>query len=226
MLVLLNFFHWNYNNASLCVENHKEKCSQTTVFNIALSGIDELCHEKEQDVLQHRECLESHSGTVLNGCDSVCHFTDFMIMLSGKGDAQRLKKLEADKEALQKETGSACTAFGCMSSCVAREFNMNCSPLGSIIVEALTKPFFTIATIFEEIGPRAKISIYRQVPPQCYYLVNYEEIRGLSAGKAPNKVLFKNPEEAILNEITTREEMKSRKKAELEKQFLMEAQMG
>ncbi|KAL6737524.1 hypothetical protein Aduo_011158 [Ancylostoma duodenale] len=215
-----------YDNASQCIEDQKDTCYQTTVFDIALSGLDEVCNEREEDWMEHKDCLEVHSEVVLKNCDHQCHFTDVMITLSGKGNPKGLQKLQEDQEALQKELASVCTSFGCMSSCAARDLNINCSPVGTIIVEALLKPFFTIATIFEEIGPRAKISIYRQVPSQCYYLVDYEEVHGISHGKPPSKMTSKNPEEAVLNEITTKEEMKKKKKAELEKMFLMEARKG
>lgn len=216
----------SYENASLCIENQKDTCIQTTLFDIALSGLDELCNEKEEELLEHKQCLSEHAEMALKNCDRCCHFTNILIDFSGHGTSEGIQKLQENHESLVKEVSAVCTTFGCMSSCVAREINAKCPPAGTIITEALLKPFFTASAIFEEIGPRAKISIYRQVPPQCYYLINYEAVQGIANGKSPSKALANNPEEAIMKEIALKEQLRKQKKAELEKQFLLDAKQG
>ncbi|VDM77296.1 unnamed protein product [Strongylus vulgaris] len=214
-----------YDEASICVAKEKF-CLQSTIFEIALSGIDEVCNERGEDIMQYKDCLETQSEIVLKNCDRECYFTDVLVTLSGKGNAKELQRLQNKTKDLQKELASLCVTFGCMSSCMARDFNINCSPVGTMIVKALLKPFFTFSSIFDEIGPRAKLSVYRQVPPQCYYLVDFQEVEGITFGKPPTKKMSKSPEEAVLNEITRKEEMKKKKKAELEKQFMMDVQKG
>ncbi|WKY07338.1 hypothetical protein Q1695_007073 [Nippostrongylus brasiliensis] len=236
---------WTYHNATLCVEEQKDTCIQTTLFNIALSGLDELCHEREEDLLPHKECLRDHLEMALKNCDRTCDFTDVLMQMSGKKNSkfmQKLKeeqkeqthlgteepglmqKLKEEQSMLQTEIADICSSFGCMSSCVTADLNAYCSPAGTIITQALLKPFFTAAQIFEEIGPRSKISVFRQIPPQCYYLINIDQVQGVVKGIAPSKELFKTPEEAVQKEVSMKEELKNKKKADLEKQFLKDAQ--
>ncbi|KAK5976521.1 CPG4 domain-containing protein [Trichostrongylus colubriformis] len=215
-----------YADASLCVENQKETCVQTTLFEIALSGLDELCNERAEDLIPHKECLEQHAELVLKNCDQSCQLTSILMDLAGKRSAEELQKLEEDHDKMAKEVSSLCTAFGCMSSCVAHDLNVQCSPAGTIIVKALLKPFITGATIFEEIGARAKMSIYRQIPSLCYYLTNLKDVEGIAEGRPPAEPSDKNPEEAIRREIKLKEQQRKQKKAELERLFLMDAKQG
>ncbi|XGW26455.1 hypothetical protein V3C99_007231 [Haemonchus contortus] len=215
-----------YRKASSCIENQKEACVQTTLFEIALSGLDELCNDRDEDLAPHKECLDRHADLILKNCDHSCHLTSVLSHLAEHGDAEALQKLEEDHETLKKELSSICTTFGCMSSCVAHDLNVQCSPVGTIITESLLRPFHTAATIFEEIGPRAKISIYRQIPPQCYYLTNLKDVQGIAEGRQPPKPSDLKPEDAILKEIRLREQQRKQKKAELEHLFLMDAKQG
>ncbi|CAJ0603567.1 unnamed protein product [Cylicocyclus nassatus] len=150
-----------YDNASLCIAK-QDFCTHSTIFEMALSGLDEVCTERAEDIAEHKDCLKTELEPVLKECDSQCHLTKVLIMLSGKGNPEGLKKFQEDHQALQKDIASICVSFGCMSSCLAKELNMYCPPAGTTIVKALLKPFFTFSNIFEEIGPRAKLSIYRQ----------------------------------------------------------------
>ncbi|KAK6040042.1 hypothetical protein COOONC_22453 [Cooperia oncophora] len=92
----------NYHSASLCVENQKDTCVQTTLFEIALSGLDELCNEREEDLMPHRECLDQHAELVLKNCDHSCQLTSVLTNLAGQGNAKRLQQLEEDHDALAK----------------------------------------------------------------------------------------------------------------------------
>lgn len=215
-----------YHNATQCIENQKDTCVQTTLFDIALSGLDELCNERDEELYQHKECLREHSEVVLKNCDRTCQFTTVLMELAGHGNAKGIQELQENHDALAKEVSAVCVTFGCMSSCVSRDLNVRCHPAGTIITEALLKPFFTASTIFEEVGPRAKISIYRQVPPECYYLMTYDAVKGITEGKPPSKALARSPEEAIQKEIALKDKRRKQKKADLEKQFLMDAGHG
>ncbi|PIO67720.1 hypothetical protein TELCIR_10520 [Teladorsagia circumcincta] len=178
------------------------------------------------DLIPHKECLEQHAELVLKNCDHSCQLTSVITNLAEQGNPKRLQHLEQDRDTLTKEIANVCTAFGCMSSCVAHDLNVQCPPVGTIITKALLKPFFTAAIIFEEIGPRAKISIYRQIPSQCYYLTNLKDVQGIAEGRPPTKSSEKNPEEAIRKEIKLKEQQRKQKKAELERLFLMDAKQG
>ncbi|VDL71269.1 unnamed protein product [Nippostrongylus brasiliensis] len=160
----------------------------------------------------------------LKNCDRTCDFTDVLMQMSGKKNSKFMQKLKEEQSMLQTEIADICSSFGCMSSCVTADLNAYCSPAGTIITQALLKPFFTAAQIFEEIGPRSKISVFRQIPPQCYYLINIDQVQGVVKGIAPSKELFKTPEEAVQKEVSMKEELKNKKKADLEKQFLKDAQ--
>ncbi|KAK6021020.1 hypothetical protein OSTOST_13318, partial [Ostertagia ostertagi] len=75
-----------------------------------------------------------------------------------------------------------------MTSCVARGLNEECGePAGTIVMEAVLRPFIKAATILEELGPRAKGLVARQMPEECRFLVEMEQLQNIINGTEPEE---------------------------------------
>ncbi|RCN47125.1 hypothetical protein ANCCAN_06849 [Ancylostoma caninum] len=174
-----------YNNASICVAE-QEECFSESTFDFVFKGIDQLCNEKQEELKPHAECLEEKIEEQLNVCDESCGFTESLVTLSMKENVRRIAKLHKHHELMVWELSPICTSTGCMTACIAEQLNTECGePSGSIIVEALLKPFISSAIIVEELGPRAKMAALSQIPEECHYIIEREELENIVQGIPP-----------------------------------------
>ncbi|KIH53103.1 hypothetical protein ANCDUO_16779, partial [Ancylostoma duodenale] len=174
-----------YNNASVCVAE-REECFSESTFDFVFKGIDQLCNEKQEELKPHAECLEEKIEEQLNVCDESCGFTESLVTLSMKENVRRIAKLRKHHELMVWELSPVCTSTGCMTACLAEQLNTECGePSGSIIVEALLKPFISSSIIVEELGPRAKMAALSQIPEECHYIIEKEELDNIVQGIPP-----------------------------------------
>ncbi|EYC19459.1 hypothetical protein Y032_0024g1091 [Ancylostoma ceylanicum] len=174
-----------YNNASICVAE-QEECFSETTFDFVFKGIDQLCNEKQEELKPHAECLEQKIEEQLNVCDESCGFTESLVTLSMKENVRQIARLRKNHEMMVWELSPVCTSTGCMTACIAEQLNTECGePSGSIIVEALLKPFISSAIIVEELGPRAKMTALKQIPEECHYIIDREELDNIIKGIPP-----------------------------------------
>lgn len=174
-----------YRNASLCVDE-QGNCMSGTMLDTLFSGIEKLCDEEDEDLQPHSECLGNVSEKVAEKCDGQCSFSDSIVDLSERESVHHIAITRKHHDRLLQELGNVCSSTGCMTACMAKEMNEECGePAGSIVVEAVMKPFFKAAAILDELGPRAKAATRRQLPEDCHFLIDTDQLKEILDGVAP-----------------------------------------
>ncbi|KAK5976520.1 CPG4 domain-containing protein [Trichostrongylus colubriformis] len=184
-----------YENASLCVDE-QEDCAGSVLFDTVFGGLEMLCNEQEGELEPHADCLANSTDTIVQNCDSNCMFIDTIMELSNNEIMRRFSRIYRSRNLMWEELAPVCTAVGCMGSCVAKGLNDECGePAGTIVVESVLRPFFKSAAILEELGPRAKTFVQKQMPEECRFLVDAQLLQNITEGMQPEEMESTNSTE-------------------------------
>ncbi|KAK6013377.1 hypothetical protein OSTOST_21309 [Ostertagia ostertagi] len=176
-----------YNEAALCVDE-QEDCVGGVLFDTIFGGLETLCSEQEDEMEQFSDCLANSTELIVQDCDDNCTFSESITKLSAVEFLRRITRVHRSRDMMFEQLGPVCTATGCMTSCVARGLNEECGePAGTIVMEAVLRPFIKAATILEELGPRAKGLVARQMPEECRFLVEMEQLQNIINGTEPEE---------------------------------------
>lgn len=157
------------------------------MLETAFSGLETLCGDEESELEKHADCLANATEQIAIDCDIGCRFAESIVDLSESEAVFHIARLRKH-ELLMKELAPVCASLGCMSACMASGMNQECeAPAGTIVMEALLKPFFKSAAILDAIGPRAKAAVKRQLPEDCWYLIDTEQLTAVTNGTAPGE---------------------------------------
>uniref|UniRef100_A0A1I7XMN8 CPG4 domain-containing protein n=1 Tax=Heterorhabditis bacteriophora TaxID=37862 RepID=A0A1I7XMN8_HETBA len=178
----------SYHNASQCIIRRQfEDCFDVTAYDIGMSGLQTLCLGREKELRRYETCLDENFNSVFHQCDQLCMFTKSLSDLSHQKNIRKLAKHGGGYKKFLQEIPYVCSSIGCLSSCIAHQLNEYCPSSGTIIIESLLNPFLRIIHLLNELGVSAKNAVHRQIPPQCYYLINEGKIRNISIGIAPSE---------------------------------------
>ncbi|KJH48862.1 hypothetical protein DICVIV_04988 [Dictyocaulus viviparus] len=192
-----------YHNASLCVFS-QDNCVNIFTFSTVFSGIDELCSKEEKESIKkherefislselqpHADCLEKMTAKIIQTCDKTCLFSESIIELSENENIRQLARMKKTHELLSWELAPICSSTGCMMACVAKTMNSECGkPSGTIITQSLMKPFFLADSILNELGANARASVQDQLPQDCHYLVDLQQLKGIPIGMPPGEAV-------------------------------------
>ncbi|KAK6057425.1 hypothetical protein COOONC_05055, partial [Cooperia oncophora] len=176
-----------YNDAVLCVDE-QEDCLGGVFFDTVFGGLETFCSEEETAIEPYSECLSNVTEAVVLDCNDNCTFTESIMELSTYEFIRRFARVHRTRKMMAEELGPVCTSLGCMASCVARRLNEECDePAGTIVVEAVLRPFFKGAAILDELGTRAKTLVNAQMPEECRYLANTQQLQEIAKGVEPEE---------------------------------------
>uniref|UniRef100_A0AC34QVQ7 Chondroitin proteoglycan 4 domain-containing protein n=1 Tax=Panagrolaimus sp. JU765 TaxID=591449 RepID=A0AC34QVQ7_9BILA len=173
----------SYNNTKKCFREHNA-ASDVKIFNIATSGVNNLCTQKWPFLEKNWECLVKHSGYKAKACDAKCNMLQSLADLSHDQQVAFWAESGGNIIKMLTKLGDICSAARCFLPCYRDQLNQSCKRAGGMIVDGLLKPFYQLANFVKNSGPLVQQFLAVNMPPTCRFLTNETLLKNIRKGES------------------------------------------